>query len=192
MNITAIIGRCEREMTGVKRLARLGAAIGLGIVSVLIPSGTAAASYGPYEIISNLSHLCVDTVNGSMDDNAPIQQWWCWNGPPQRWTMVFVKTAYRPQTGDTAFFRLENQKSGKCLDVPSGNPTAGVKVQQWRCWDGDMQLWSVVTQNQTGTVQIRNLATDLCLDDTDWSNTPGNRLQQWPCNDMAPQQWYLL
>ncbi|GAB3987319.1 hypothetical protein GCM10029978_105630 [Actinoallomurus acanthiterrae] len=67
-----------------------------------------------------------------------------------------------------------------------------MKLQQWQCWGGDMQLWSVVTQSATGTVQVRNLASDLCLDDTDGSNTPGSRLQQWTCNNLATQQWYIL
>ncbi|GAB3987321.1 hypothetical protein GCM10029978_105640 [Actinoallomurus acanthiterrae] len=81
-------------MIGKRRFTGLVAAAGLGLASVFIPSGpAAAATYGPYEFISNLSHLCMDATNASLDDGAPIQQWWCWAGSPQEWTMVYVNRA---------------------------------------------------------------------------------------------------
>jgi hypothetical protein len=163
--------------------------MGIGLVAAAVLTASpadAATTYGPYAFINNSSHLCMDVAYGSTADGGRIQQWYCYGGTPEKWSMVKVK-----RIGVTDYFELVNQNSNKCLDVPGGNGTAGVLLQQWRCWGGDMQLWAVETQSATQSARVKNLMTGMCLDNKDWSNSPGTSLQQWPCNDLPPQQWHL-
>jgi len=132
-------GRAKR--TG-RTVATLTASVGLLAASVIAAApATAAIPYGPpYEFINNGSHLCLDVAYGSTAAGARIQQWWCYNGLPERWQMNYVKTI-----GVTDYFELVNQNQGgnMCLDVPNGNPAEGTPLQLWPCWGGDMQLWAV-------------------------------------------------
>jgi Ricin-type beta-trefoil lectin domain-like len=186
MTMTKIFpNRLRRRAT----LASLMASVIL-VAAGLLTASPAAAAVTPYLFINNASHLCMDVTGGSTADNARVQQWYCYDSPIQRWSMVYVKAV-----GATLYYELVNQNSKRCLDVPGGSRAAGVELQQWGCWGGDMQLWAVETQSSiqspVATSRLRNLMTGMCVDDKDWSNTRGTSLQQWDCNDLPPQQWYI-
>jgi hypothetical protein len=175
------------------KLGRFPAAIfvGLLIASFLTASPARADILveGPYRFGNGASNLCMDVAYGSKDDGARIQQWWCYGGTPESWLMVFVKTA---GPANTRYYRLVNQNSSKCLDVPYGSTVPGQALQQWTCWDGDMQLWAKDTQESSATPRFRNLMTGMCLDNPNASPNPGMSIQQWPCNSFPAQQWYLF
>jgi Ricin-type beta-trefoil lectin domain-like len=73
-----------------------------------------------------------------------------------------------------------------CLDVPGGNPANGVKVAQYGCWGGSMQLWYAEFTDygpygQTAYYRWRNVATNKCLDIFGGDPANGVQLQQWDC-----------
>ena len=64
----------------------------------------------------------------------------------------------------------------KCLDVPSGNPTNGTKLQIWDCVAGNAnQTWA-----QSGA-EIQWTGRGKCLDLTDGVAAAGTALQSWAC-----------
>ena len=172
-----------------RRLISVFLAIGLLAACSLIASPAQAdlRVEGPYQFQNMASHFCMDVSYGVKDDGGRIQQWWCYGGTPESWLMVYVKNA-GPQ--NMAYYRLVNQNSNKCLDVPNGSTAPGVALQQWGCWDGDMQLWA--RDYTYGEPRFINLRSGLCLDNPSASGNPGTVLQQWPCNQYPAQQWHLV
>ncbi|MEV3985980.1 RICIN domain-containing protein [Nonomuraea sp. NPDC049637] len=84
------------------------------------------------------SGKCLDVDNGYTFDGANVKQWECVNVPQQMWRW---KYAYTDAWWNTFYF-LENQKSGKCLDVDHGWTHNGANIQQWTCDEyAGQQLW---------------------------------------------------
>jgi len=164
-----------------------------GMIGAVVPAAPAVGqiAYGPYLFKNGVSQMCMDVAYGSTANGARIQQWPCYGGPPEQWTMVYETTV-----GVVHYFQLVNGNSPpgnpKCLDVPWGNPAPGAKLQLWDCLGAARQLWAVQTISTAGNgaVRVKNLQTGLCLDNTDWSGNAGTSLQQWTCNDLPPQHWY--
>ncbi|MEV1116323.1 RICIN domain-containing protein [Actinosynnema sp. NPDC049800] len=169
-------------MLNVRRVLVLVAAALLGAGLFAAPSA-AAAPTNPYLFINGYSNLCLDVAYGSLDDGARVQQWDCYGGPPERWHLEVVESL----PGMT-YYRLRNDNSGRCLDVPDNTPGTG--VHQWGCWGGWMQQWQVI-HVAPNSLQLRNRQSGLCLDNRDWSLPPGTTIQQWHCNGAAVQLWRL-
>ncbi|KAJ7292583.1 ricin B lectin domain-containing protein [Mycena rebaudengoi] len=75
-----------------------------------------------------------------------------------------------PLTGPIKIF------NNKCLDVPSGSHTNGVKLQIWTCAEGNTN--QIFHKN---TELIEWSGQGKCLDLTDGLTTPGNPIQLWDC-----------
>jgi glucosylceramidase len=151
----------------------------------------AAGTYGPYYIRTNnqRTYLCMDAADGNTANGARIQQWGCWEGPMQRWTMH-----YKATYGGIAYYELINGNSPpgspKCLAVPWGSPPAGTALELWDCIGAARQMWVFEPLPGTGMDQIRNLQSNQCVDVRDGNSAQGATLQQWPCWGGMPQQWY--
>jgi hypothetical protein len=160
------------------------ATVGLGMLSATVPAqaATAATSYGPFQFKNDYSHLCMDVSYGSTADGGRIQQWDCYGGTPVQWRLDLVSTI-----NGVSYYAFVNMNSGKCLDVPNGSTAAGVELQQWTCWSGDMQQWALF-QAGGNSFTIRNLRSGLCVDVKNWGGA-GAALQQWDCNGLAVQTW---
>jgi hypothetical protein len=82
--------------------------------------------------------------------------------------------------------------SDKCLDVPNGSTTDGVKLQIWTCTPGDTnQLFQV--QVNSGLSQIEWNGMGKCIDLTGGSTTNENQIQLWDCvvpDDNPNQDWF--
>ncbi|MBV8705713.1 MAG: RICIN domain-containing protein, partial [Acidobacteriaceae bacterium] len=61
-------------------------------------------------------------------------QWPYWGGANE----IFQVNA----TGD-GYYTLNPILTGKCLDVNAISKDDGAIVQQWTCWGGDNQKWSL-------------------------------------------------
>ncbi|WP_405149058.1 RICIN domain-containing protein [Sphaerisporangium sp. NBC_01403] len=111
--------------------------------------------------------------------------------------------------------RIENRRSGKCLEVGRynwGPPVAqGAKVQQWDCQSGKDQQWQANNLNKSGAqrwtlwaeeldgngnlryVSFRVVLSGQCLEvnQADGSRGLGNGagVLQLPCHHGAQQQW---
>ncbi|KAJ7123658.1 ricin B lectin domain-containing protein [Mycena epipterygia] len=77
--------------------------------------------------------------------------------------------------------------NNKCIDVPNGSTTNGVKLQIWTCFEGNTnQMFRV------NSTQIEWAGTGKCLDLTGGNTTTGTPLQLWDCanqhDDFNPNQ----
>jgi hypothetical protein len=163
-------------------LAAMVAACALGI-----PQASAkSVGPGPYTIVNNFSHMCVDVAYGSLASGARVQQWDCYNGTPERWRFEYVGNV----SGEY-YYRVRNVNSGKCLEVRDGYTDNGGIIEQYDCWDGPMQLWTPRTAPATDHVWLVNRNSGKCLDDTDWSPWAGTSLQQVDCGPYTAQYWRL-
>jgi hypothetical protein len=102
-------------------------------------------------------------------DGAPVVLATCgnFNGADKEWNVVeggAVEGGGSP--GPVTQIRLFGDK---CLDVPNGSDTDGIKLQIWTCYDGDPnQLWQV---NSDGTISWASHTKYV-----DISNDPGRAL----------------
>jgi hypothetical protein len=79
---------------------------------------------------------------------------------------------------------LVSNWNGKCIDVPAGNFSDGVKVQMWPCNNQAPQKW-VFTGGQ---VKSQN---NKCLDVAGGGTANGTPIQIANCSGNAAQQWVL-
>jgi hypothetical protein len=122
----------------------------------------------------------MDVANGSTADGARIQQWDCYGGTPEKWRLDVISII-----NGIYYYAFVNMNSGKCLDVPNGNPASGVELNQWTCWSGAMQQWSLHTFGNS--LLLKNMATGKCVSNN-WGGA-GAALQQTDCAYVAAQTW---
>jgi hypothetical protein len=73
---------------------------------------------------------------------------------------------------------------GKCLDIPGGGTTNGLKLQLWDCNNTGAQVFI-----HQGNNSYYNPQANKCLDDPSASTTPGTQVQIWDCNGTGAQTW---
>lgn len=175
------------------RVAAVLASTLAALVSFVPSAAATGFPQGPYEIFndSHGAHMCLDVPGGNPAGGVKIQQWDCWAGNMQKWYAEF--TAYGA-VGEPAYFRYRNVATNKCLDVPGGDPTSGVQIQQWDCWAdgaaGQMQQWqSLPMDPQSSHVMLRNRLTGKCIDIPGGDRNPGVIVQQWDCWGGNMQTW---
>jgi hypothetical protein len=171
-------------MRTIKRLSAVFAA--LAAAALLQATPAAAVGHEGTWLFQNFANgLCADVDNASIDDWARVKQWPCHNWGPQQWRVTVVKTE-PPFT----YYTLRNAKSGKCLDLPFGDPTQG--LIQHSCWNGPMQLWAIESSWAGGDgVRLRNLADPIryyCLS-VDVPAGAGATLTVKPCANVDTQRW---
>ncbi|MGW2422857.1 RICIN domain-containing protein [Streptomyces sp. NPDC001709] len=109
----------------------------------------------------------------------------------------------------SGFFRLENRRSGKVLDVTSGSTADGTGLIQ-RGWsgsenqqrrlqpyaDGSFRLVArhsgKVVDAGGGHVRLVHVRNSLCADVEGGSADNGAKVIQWPVGDGTNQQWRLV
>ncbi|MBO3751936.1 RICIN domain-containing protein [Streptosporangiaceae bacterium NEAU-GS5] len=127
-------------------------------------------------------------------------------------TTAGLARAAVPYAASSVPIRLQNRRSGKCLEVgrvgrliPFGG---GARVQQWKCSttpdhmfsldrfdvSGAQQWELVIKQFGPGTTvyyALKSTLTRKCLevDQTNGGKAPGTRVLQWTCHDGDQQQW---
>jgi hypothetical protein len=73
-------------------------------------------------------------------------------------------TAAQPVTAAaTSFFKIVNNRTIKCVDVPSSQHTSGVRLQEWECHGGDNQRWAPVDTGDGFFVLISKNSASLCM-----------------------------
>lgn len=173
------------KSSGKRILALLGAVVALCALGTS-PASAESVGPGPYIIMNNHSHLCVDVAYGSVSSGARVQQWDCYGGTPEQW-----RFEYFGHVGSEPYYRVVNVNSNKCLDVRDGHLGNGGIIQQYDCWNGRMQLWTPRTTPLQHHVWLVNRNSDRCLDNTGWSTSPGTSLQQVECGRYTAQYWRL-
>jgi hypothetical protein len=145
-------------------------------------------------IVNKNSALCLDVPGFSEDDGQPIQQFTLNYGDNQHWTIQPTDDA---PLGPDKTFTIRSLSSGKCLDVPDGDPSNNVPINQFRCHEGPNQQWRFVPEvdefgELTGFFTIVNQATGGCIDVPNGSQDSGQFVQQFQLNGGANQSWKLL
>lgn len=129
------------------------------------------------ELWNAQSNKCIDNdwdADPASNGNK-IQLWDCStlpNSMPQGWVYGTNK-------------QLTNLGTGKCLDVPGGNFTAGVKLQLYDCNNSPAQQFELV-----GTETIKPTAnSNLCLDATSNGTANGTLIELWDCYGNGAQSF---
>lgn len=152
----------------------------------LAVSATASAN-DPVYAMHNVSNMCLQPINGTQDAGADVVQQPCNGSTEQRWVFHSLGGAN---------YRIENERSFRCLDA-LGGATNGTPVVQWPCASISNQTWDTgVTLAGfpiLGTVRSRvSGTTSHCLDVPGAQlSTPGPAVQIWSCNRTIAQNWIL-
>ena len=98
---------------------------------------------GGYEITNSKSGLQLDVTGGpgATQDGVQLCQWPYWGG---------ANEIFQVNSASDGFYTISPiSNPSECLDVPTWSGSnwgqnAGLVVQQWSCWGGDMQKWSLI------------------------------------------------
>jgi hypothetical protein len=170
-----------------RTIQRLTTVLAVLAAAALLPATPAAAGdEGPWRYESFYNGLCIDVAYGSTANRARVQQWTCYHGAPEQWRAIFVR-----YDGPTRFYHLKNVRSGKCLDLPWGDPA--YPLEQATCWDGDMQLWATESSWAGGDgIRLRNLMAHYHCVSVDTGYGAGASLWARPCYLTQAQRWREL
>jgi hypothetical protein len=113
------IGRGKQQWV---TLAIVAALYGLSLAWV--PTAAAAAGAAPIRNVGSLK--CLQPVDESLDEGAPVIQTTCNNSPFQLWDIIEL-THSTPK-----IFLLRNMGSGKCLET-AGGAANHQPINQWTC-----------------------------------------------------------
>ena len=92
---------------------------------------------GGYEIQVKNSGLALQLTGGlSATNGSVIEQWPFGSQSYQIWKVT--------PTSDGYFSISPNSSTNSCMDVRGVSKNNGAPVQQWTCWGGDNQKWSLV------------------------------------------------
>ncbi|MEV6304496.1 pectinesterase family protein [Actinoplanes sp. NPDC051861] len=148
------------------------------VVAFALPSEAAVApvSGGVYTLASGSSGKCVQaagTANGGL------------------LTQVTCSAANSFQAvAQNGGFGFTNSASGRCVDVPYSDTTAGIQLWQWTCGASANQTWSLTASAAaSGKYLIKSAANGLCISNKDGSTAGNNPIVQEACSDIARMQW---
>ena len=171
-------------------------------------------SSSPGQIVGP-SGKCLDVVDGSTQNTAPIQVWGCNGLRQQKWYWQSKSRALRNNGTDKVLdiagvnssngagvqlyqaFNSSNQRwsfrssaiiatGGKVLDVVNGGAANGARLQTWDNLGGTNQTWQF--DPATGAIQV---ASGRCLDVMGGGVSSGTGVQLWDCLGNKNQKWTL-
>jgi hypothetical protein len=165
------IGRGKQQWV---TLAIVAALYGLSLAWV----PTVAAQAGAIQNVG--SRKCLQPVDESLDEGAPVIQTTCNGSAFQLWEVI-------PTTPPPTIFLLRNVGSGKCLET-AGGAANHQPINQWTCNWISNERWDSPSQ---GVLRSRvSGSTTHCLD------VPGGTsedvwVQLYRCNNTFAQYWFL-
>ncbi|MEV6299978.1 RICIN domain-containing protein [Actinoplanes sp. NPDC051861] len=68
-----------------------------------------------------------------------------------------------PSLAADGFYKIVNDRTQKCVDVPSASHASGVFLQQWTCHGGDNQRWTPIDERDAFFLLISKHSPQLCL-----------------------------
>lgn len=137
--------------------------------------------------------MCLDVADGSLNDQAKVQQYPCHYGPNQRWRLAPRGGTVNPWSIPSLllYYSFINDHSGKCVDVAGGSALMGAKVQQFTCHGGPNQDWVryPATTNPPSYFFV-NRSSGLCLAVSYPSTVSGAVIEQNRCDGGTNQRWF--
>jgi Ricin-type beta-trefoil lectin domain len=170
--IMRTISRSKRWVVGLAIVAAL-----YGLSLAWVPTAAAQA----YAIQNVRSVKCLQPVDGSLDEGAPIIQTTCNNNSAfQYWEFIY---------STPTIFLLRNVGSGKCLQT-SGGAANHQPISQWTCTWISNEKWDFTSFEGELRSRVSN-TTSHCLD------VPGGTsedvwVQLYSCNHTFAQLWDFL
>jgi Ricin-type beta-trefoil lectin domain-like len=92
-----------------------------------------------------------------------------------------IVTAAQPDSS-APWAELKNYHSGKCLEVPESNKTAGTQLDQWTCNGTATQLWRPQRTTVGSDYVFINENSGQCINVRGYGKSNGDAIQQWPCD----------
>lgn len=135
---------------------------------------------GNYVFENYLSKKCLAVAGDDLADGAKVIQADCTDSPSQQFRAIEITSGA---------FELRAAHSDKCLDLDAwGN------VQQWGCWGGTNQRWSVnlAARSKIEVAASPGSSTKKALDADGSSFTDGGTVMQWDYWGGVNQQWFVL
>jgi hypothetical protein len=193
------------------RGARVGSLMAVGlsfaIAAILLQPSPAAAAYrsnlqpshaplnftSGYVQVSNYRNgLCIDDPSGSTN-GARMILWGCNGASNQLWREISTGCGLGgPFESYCAV--LQNESSGRCLDVWGASKANGTPAVQYSCNSNDTaeQFKIQPAAGAPGAPYWSVWASGIgvCLDDPNGSSAWGTQLQFYQCNQTASQTWY--
>ena len=109
----------------------------------------------------------VEVTGNTSTENAKIQQWPWFPNNGQKWRLI--KT-------DSAWYKLVNVTSNKCLESPSA--TSGDMLQQGTDDGSDPQQWSIAYSGSNNIYSLTNKATGMKMVVDPENSTSGTKIRQ--------------
>lgn len=155
-----------------------------GLLSLALLAATPAAAQCVFCQISNFgSNLCLQPVNGSTAQGAPIVQQPCNGSVAQQWTAVHLSGTV---------FHYVNNLSGLCLDA-RGGAANHTPVQQWTCNKISNENWDpgeYVSDDVPPLYSRVSGTRSYCLDVPGGQQIAGLAMQIYRCNGTIAQIWW--
>lgn len=90
-----------------------------------------------------------------------------------------------PSLASTGFYLLVNDRTNKCVDVPSSSHASGTRLQEWDCHGGDNQRWAPLDLGNGFAAIVSKNSGNLCMNVRDTLI-----VEQAVCNfSSLSQQW---
>jgi hypothetical protein len=158
------------------RLVTLLSAAAIATAAGLAVASPAQAEGAIIKLVSVQNGMCLQPVNGSLNQGDAIVQEPCNGSVAQQWTVT---------SASSTAVQLVNRSSHLCLDA-RGGATNGTPIQQWTCNRISNEKWSFgITNNLLGS-RVSGTASH-CI------ATPGNQaglpMELRFCDGNAAQLW---
>jgi len=174
-------------------LASVGAGVLMSGALVALTAQTAdalvEAEFRPLVDMGSGKCLTVQpNANGVVDNGLRIVQQTCDGSALQRWQFLHVGNVCNPNcSSERPIFWIQNQATGKCLDLNNGSSANGTPVQQWSCVLNDNMHWTLSPSPKdlgpADNFALVNRRAMTCLDVTAGSVAEFAPLQGFRCID---------
>jgi hypothetical protein len=148
-------------------------------VSVSLTAPTSAV-----QVIAQNSGKCLDVVGISTVAGALVQQWTCWGGANQKWSI---------SAADDGGYQLKSVNSGLALNVAEASTADGASIIQWPFTDSGNDTWNLQPLGD-GYYTIQSVGSGKCLDVTGGPGATANGvlIEQWTCTGESNQEWQVV
>jgi len=179
------------------KVRRILAALGAGIVmsgalvalTEQVAGALVEAEFRPLVDMGSGKCLTVQpNANGYVDNGLRVVQQTCNGSPLQNWQFLHVGDVCQPNCSfEVPIFWIQNQGTGKCMDLNNGSNVNGTPVQQWSCVQNDNMKWTLAPNPKnlkpTDNFTVNNRRARTCLDVENGSVAEFAPLQGFRCFD---------
>jgi len=139
-----------------------------------------------FKIQSVATDKVLDVPGGQLGNGVVIQQWDDLGGTNQKWEMRLIGVAFGKDV-----YTIASLASKLVLDVPNGDLSDQVKIQQFASNGGTNQMWYKIAVGD-GSYKIESVSSQKVLDVPAAAPDNGVQIQQFHDNGGANQHWRFI